>query len=408
MRHHDAVAMTAGRRRVVLHVLLGLWIASAIQLAAAFGLEGQLRQLTLQERTSSRELLQPRHQRDFVSDSLFDDFARTVCLANAVPRKELYEAWATALYVHDRFPESGRVADLACGHGLLSWALLLLDMERTAVCIDKRMPGSAEKVARAMTSRWPQLSSRWDYVEGKLDAIEPCSSTLMCGIHACGILSDKVLSLAIQGNTPLVLIPCCHTRRALEMAERQEFDRLHIDLSDFVDTRRIERLQQAGFSVERQEIPQAFTPMNTVILAAPPKTPCKRISSRPMSTPPLFSIPVGDNSESIAKVKSLAGRVAAEERKKPPPPSLSVALFLPGSETSLTPEMLASLLEGEEFSVEYADQSAYLHPKCGRYARTFRIVYAGISKEQAKDVHTNLCEQIPIVFPGASVRSTGL
>ncbi|OEU07209.1 hypothetical protein FRACYDRAFT_251549 [Fragilariopsis cylindrus CCMP1102] len=86
-----------------------------------------------------------RHQRQ-----LFNKFARTVCFTNVIPRKEIFEAWAMALYVHYTFlsttststststssttsnrrrPKIKRIADLVCSHGLLSWALLLLSSE---------------------------------------------------------------------------------------------------------------------------------------------------------------------------------------------------------------------------------------------------------------------------------------
>ena len=395
-------------RGILIESLL-LWVASSTRLTAAFG-SPSLNELSKHLSASSRELLQPRHRRDFSGNTTFDEFSRTVCLASAVPRKELYEAWATALHIHDQFPDSGRVADLASGHGLLSWALLLLNTERSAVCIDKRMPGSAEKVAFAMINQWPQLASRWDFVESKLDAIAPCSSTLLCGIHACGTLSDTIISLAVRGNAPLVLVPCCHTKRALQLDDRREFQSLNVSLSVFVDGRRIERLRKSGYSVTRREISEAFTPMNTVIIAAPPlhRTP---VSSRCLSPPPLFSIPIGNDAVSIAKVKALSGRVAAEERKKLPAPALSVALFLPCNDSaSLTPDMLAASYDGmEEIRVEYADSNCYLHPKNGRYARTFRIVYpSAASKEQAKAMHSRLCEIIPFAFPGALVRSSGL
>ena len=390
---------------------LFLWIACPIRSTAAFGLD-PLQELSISGSASSRELLQPRHQREFFGDTIFDEFSRTVCLAGAVPRKELYEAWATALLVQHQFPNSGRVADLACGHGLLSWALLLLNPDRSAVCIDKRIPGSAEKIAHAMISEWPTLASRWDFVESKLDVIEPCSSTLLCGIHACGTLSDTIISLAVRGNAPLVLIPCCHTKRALPMDDRKEFLNHNLSLSEFVDERRVERLQQSGYTVYRREIPQAVTPKNTVILAAPPATHICPVRSGYSSPPPLFSIPIGNNAVSIAKVKTLSGKVAAEQRKRLPPPALSVALFLPCNDSApLTPETLAAAFRNngwEEVHVEYADRNAYLHPN-GRFARTFKISYArALNKEQAKEMHSRLFEMIPSAFPGAVVRSSGL
>lgn len=406
---------TRQKRGSAPHVLLIesllLWIALSIRLTAAFGLHST-QELSIQGSASSRELLQPRHQRDFSGDTIFDEFFRAVCLAGAVPRKELYESWATALLIQNQFPNSGRVADLAAGHGLLSWALLLLNSERSSVCIDKRMPGSAEKVAHALISKWPRLESRWDFVESKLQAIEPCSSTLLCGVHACGTLSDTIISLAVRGNAPLVLIPCCHTKRALQMEDRTELQNHKLSLSEFVDGRRVERLQQSGYAVYRREIPQAVTPMNTVILATPPATHNCQVRLGYSSPPPLFSIPIGNDAISIAKVKTLSGRIAAEQRKQPPAPALSVALFLPCDDSApLTPETLAASLRNngwDEVHVEYADRNAYLHPN-GRYARTFRIVYSTVvSKEQAKAMHARLCEMIPSAFPGAVVRSSGL
>jgi hypothetical protein len=46
-------------------------------------------------------------------------------------RKEVFETWAAALYIDARFSESRRIADIAAGHGLLAWALLLIDDARS-------------------------------------------------------------------------------------------------------------------------------------------------------------------------------------------------------------------------------------------------------------------------------------
>ena len=50
------------------------------------------------------------------------------CDAGVVPRKEFFETYAAAKYIHQCFPKGVyRVADLAAGHGLLSWMLLAMD-----------------------------------------------------------------------------------------------------------------------------------------------------------------------------------------------------------------------------------------------------------------------------------------
>ena len=161
---------------------------------------------------------------------IFNRFARSTCHAKAIPRKEIFEAWAMALYVHETFlshralslslppaaaaaasssSASGssapgrnqrqrrrrrspikRFADLACSHGLLSWALLLLasseeeeeKSERqpgeqqqqchegkgsgttpprkklmSAVCIDIAMPKSSETLSKIFFAEYPQF-----------------------------------------------------------------------------------------------------------------------------------------------------------------------------------------------------------------------------------------------------------
>lgn len=92
-----------------------------------------------------------------------------------LPRKELFEAWEVATIVHSRFPTTSRVADLAAGHGLVAWLLLLLagesGIQRTAVCVDRRMPASAETLNTAFVGRWPSLKANFHYVEGTLDAV---------------------------------------------------------------------------------------------------------------------------------------------------------------------------------------------------------------------------------------------
>lgn len=61
---------------------------------------------------SNRKILQHRHIREefSVDDSLFYRFARVVCDADRIPRKELFEAWAMALKVHENFPNIVRFA----------------------------------------------------------------------------------------------------------------------------------------------------------------------------------------------------------------------------------------------------------------------------------------------------------
>jgi Methyltransferase domain len=412
------------------YTILCFFATSTTTTTQAFSLQTQLQELidcyAPHHDRPSRSLLQRRHATEFPDNTPFQSFARLVCQANVVPRKELFEVWATALYLQDQFPKSRRLADLCCGHSLLSFAWMALEDDdesnstsRTAVCIDQRMPDSAEQVARVMFQQFPEWESRWDFVEGKLDSITTTaavSSTLLCGIHACGPLADQILALAVRGNSPLVLVPCCHSKKSLTESERELYDKNNsYDLSEFVDRCRMERLIQAGYQVEQHSIPEQFTPKNQLILAKPsPSITHNTIpQSPPTSTlPPLFSIPIDDSLESRTIIRSLSGRTAAQRRKLPPPPSFCVSLAMPQKDSVTTAlwTVQAEALFGKDLTitVDYADAEAFWHASSAQYFRTFRVTYghgdSSIEKHRAKELHERLRREIPVV-PGSQVRS---
>jgi len=122
-----------------------------------------------------RKKLRQRHVHLFdnnnTDDHLFNQFAKAIC-TGVVAQKEVFETWAAAIYIHSFFLSNEgnntirpkrRVVDVAGGHGLLSWALLLLDdeyqhkqisddasQELTVFCLDVKMPKSAELISEAM------------------------------------------------------------------------------------------------------------------------------------------------------------------------------------------------------------------------------------------------------------------
>ena len=224
-------------------------------------------------------------------DHLFNQFAQTVCRAGVVARKEIFETWASALYIHSTFfgdeamnhamPPINRVADVAAGHGLLAWALLLLDDEHrgcrvdnasflpplTAFCLDVQMPRSAEIIHSSMVQRWAHLESRFDYVEGRLEQMVPHPSCLLASVHGCGILSDILVSTAAEHGLPLAVVPCCHSRKRVVFEVASPFARAHYDaimnlngsvpdLSERLDKARIYALSNAGHEVKEVFLPK--------------------------------------------------------------------------------------------------------------------------------------------------------
>jgi len=375
---------------------------------------------------------------------LFYRFARVVCRADKVPRKELFEAWAMALHVHEKFPHIRRFADLACGHGLVSWALLVLyqyssitmkkmetkkeedgsartiqdDEDKpyavSAVCIDIHMPLAAERLEHLMMEEFPELVGRWDYVEGSIHAMIPAPETLLVGVHACKSLSDMIIENAIYGNSNMALVPCCHAKSCLNKSQQAFWD-IHgpgfMNLAAYLDGIRIQTLQDAGFYVQEHEIPEAITPKNRLIFARPsneegstPQRPTTRLE--PSKAFSHFCIPLEDTEDARAIIKSLSGKKASTVRKAPSAISLGLVLYLSKGQEVLADQVrgLAKTLSLDT-QIEHVNQQIYYDPKLDQYSRTFRVLYTNdFDKESAKAKHIQLCHAIETQISGVRVR----
>jgi len=214
---------------------------------------------------SSRARL-TRHTRErFEGDGLFARIARTVCDAECLPRKELFEAWEVARRVRRRL-RGGRVLDLAAGHGLLAIILLLLDdTSPNAVCIDKTQPPSFARLLRAMTEAWPRLADRISYQTGDLHEMRAVPEDLVVSVHACGPLSDGIIDVALAARARLALLPCCHDLRACDTGGLEQW----MDGPVAVDAVRARRVKAADYETVATTIPAEITPQNRLLLAWP-------------------------------------------------------------------------------------------------------------------------------------------
>src|SRR5919202_3616666 len=105
---------------------------------------------------------------DFAGDTLFDAVGRVVSAAACLPRKELFESWQVASRVRRRV-RGKPILDLAAGHGLVAWLLLLLDPTAPgARCVDRRKPLSAARLEAALVARRPRLAGKVRWEEGDL------------------------------------------------------------------------------------------------------------------------------------------------------------------------------------------------------------------------------------------------
>jgi len=145
------------------------------------------------------------------------------------------------------------VADLCCGHGLLGllFAIFERKVERV-ILVDKIEPESRTKL----------IASR----EAKLDTVQdqlPVGCSVVSA-HACGVLSDRCIDIAIKIEGRLAILPCCYPKSSCDAppAIQTEFG-----LKAAYDIDRTYRLQSAGYLVRWMEIPTEITPMNRILIA---------------------------------------------------------------------------------------------------------------------------------------------
>jgi hypothetical protein len=196
---------------------------------------------------------------------LFDRIATAVCHAGCLPRKELYEAWEVARRTRRLF-RGGRIVDLAGGHGLLAAITLILDdSSPSALVADTAIPESASKLAAALESAWPRLAGRISYVEQSLETIQLSADDVVVSSHACASLTDLVIDRAISAAARVAVLPCCHNLNQSNADDLTGW----LDGALAMDVRRAERLRASGYRVWTQTIPEAITPKNRLLIAAP-------------------------------------------------------------------------------------------------------------------------------------------
>jgi hypothetical protein len=214
---------------------------------------------------SSRARLGPRDLERFPGATLFDRVGRVLCRADCLPRKELFESWEVARRARRRF-RGGRVIDLACGHALVAHLMLLLDdTSPGTIAADRSLPDSARSIAAAMTAEWPRLEARVQLLERPLDDVAIEAGDLVVSTHACGALTDQVLSRAIAARARVVVLPCCHDEETGDGGGLRGW----LDVALAIDVTRAARLRASGYRVVTQTIPAAITAKNRLLLGEP-------------------------------------------------------------------------------------------------------------------------------------------
>lgn len=158
--------------------------------------------------------------------------------------------------------------DLACGHGLAAHLMILLDdTSERALAVDTRIPDSATALTASLVEAWPRLLGRVSFDQSPIANVKAISTDVLVSVHACGSLTDEVLSLATSAGAGVAVLPCCHRVTNESTAGLTGW----LDGPLAIDVMRAGRLMQAGYSVLTQAIPEAITPKNRLLIGIPPR-----------------------------------------------------------------------------------------------------------------------------------------
>lgn len=214
---------------------------------------------------SSKNRLTIHQQALFPKDTLFDRIARAVCRSQTLPRKELYEAWEVAKRVRRHF-RGGRIVDLACGHGLVSHILLLLDdTSPCALAVDTNIPENARTLSQNLINTWLRLKDRILFSQMPLEQVELSDRDIVVSVHACGTLTDTVIEKAVSARAKLAVLPCCHDLDLCDTGGLEGW----MDGPLAVDATRALKLAGKGYTVMTKKIPGEITPKNRLLMAYP-------------------------------------------------------------------------------------------------------------------------------------------
>ena len=218
--------------------------------------------------SSSSRLFESFAKEHFSNETLQDQLVRSIATHRLLPIKEVLESFEFFARVRKQ-TRASVIADLCCGHGLIGILFGLFEkrVERVML-VDHQTPDSRQKLIEVVDSIAPWVKPKIENVQQKIEPGQqqfPINCSVVSA-HACGILSDRCIELAIENGGPVAILPCCYPRSACPAPLALQ---TALGLKTAFDVDRTYRLQNAGYRVRWAAIPAMISPMNRVICAIP-------------------------------------------------------------------------------------------------------------------------------------------
>ncbi len=152
--------------------------------------------------------------------------------------------------VEEHFHLNGTIYDLCCGSGMLGFYILERNKDAFVHFVDNNK-----------TNRFKELSeqsglSNYEFMQRDLYSLSDLEEGLLLSIHACGKLTEKVISLGLDNELPFAVMTCCHNNEL-----RREYEEMvpshylfNMGLKDYVDVGRIRMIRSSGGNAELEDL----------------------------------------------------------------------------------------------------------------------------------------------------------
>ena len=224
------------------------------------------------EANINKNNLDKRYSNHFQGDTVIDKISLSLCMGSFFSKKEYCES-IEVVRVIQRFIKNNQqihIYDICGGHGFVGLLLALLCKGvKKSTIIDLRRPLSYDRLLESISTEFPQIIDKVDFIQKDYTEINYEPDSLLIGIHACGNRSDAILKTAYQNGCGSIILPCCYKRNCLP-GFLTKFKDLY-ELKDLIDIHRITLAHNNGYNVYSKSIPINVTPMNRLFIFLPDK-----------------------------------------------------------------------------------------------------------------------------------------
>lgn len=209
----------------------------------------------------------------FEGDGFPEKIARAIIRREAIVAKELFESFEFFQRVR-RSVRRKIIIDVSAGHGLTGLVFAAMEREVEHVyLVDPHRPKSSHDLAEAIFECAPWAEKKVTWIEKKIQRVRddiPVDASPedigIIGVHACGILTDHAIDLALDLRAPIAVLPCCYAQTAAS-APAALTDWLGAEIT--TDIHRTYRMEEAGYDVVWSAIPRVITPKNRIMIGRP-------------------------------------------------------------------------------------------------------------------------------------------